>query len=584
MIPRYAPEWTNHNPSDPGITLIELAAWMTDLLIYRLNQVPDKNYVAFLNLLGIKLRAPRAAKALIAVHARRGRDQAARPARHAGVDAAGDRGAHRHVRDRARRRRHDGAPRSLLLVLRRELLREQPLHRSRAGHGRRARSRCSPARSASSASSTCPIRGSRTPASRRCCACSSARPSAAAAISRACSSGSTGTARAGRSSSPRRSTSIAARSRSSARSGSSRRRSTTSRACGCAAGSPRCPQSPEDTEIDTIRARVEVVGEGLLPTQAYANLDNNAFLALDLSKNIYPFGKEPKVDCVLYLACDELLQTADAYISIEMLLADADVIPRPNPSRAARARVGVLGRQALASPRPHRAARRAARRRRRARLPRRHQGDVAVRHGQLPPPEGHGGARDQRRRPSAGSASASRRATTASRARTRSRTRSGCSRTTARCGRRRCARSRSATARTIATCATCSSFNDFQYTDCTEVARTEYTIFQPFQAKPEESPALYLGFAAKPPERSDRRCTSSSRRSSAWARCRPTRPRSRPPSSTSTRRCAGSRGRAASASCGSTGTAASGSRSPSTTRPRASPAAGSRSSSRPTTG
>src|SRR6201995_2449164 len=65
MIPRYAPEWTNHNPSDPGITLIELAAWMTDLLIYRLNQVPDKNYVAFLNLLGIKLRSPRAAKALI---------------------------------------------------------------------------------------------------------------------------------------------------------------------------------------------------------------------------------------------------------------------------------------------------------------------------------------------------------------------------------------------------------------------------------------------------------------------------------------------------------------------------------------
>jgi len=62
MIPRYAPEWTNHNPSDPGITLIELAAWMTDLLIYRLNQVPDKNYVAFLNLLGIKLRAPRAAR------------------------------------------------------------------------------------------------------------------------------------------------------------------------------------------------------------------------------------------------------------------------------------------------------------------------------------------------------------------------------------------------------------------------------------------------------------------------------------------------------------------------------------------
>ena len=30
MIPRYAPEWTNHNPSDPGITLIELAPGVTE--------------------------------------------------------------------------------------------------------------------------------------------------------------------------------------------------------------------------------------------------------------------------------------------------------------------------------------------------------------------------------------------------------------------------------------------------------------------------------------------------------------------------------------------------------------------------
>src|SRR4030095_10149418 len=43
------------------------------------------------------------------------------------------------------------------------------------------------------------------------------------------------------------------------------------------------------------------------------------------------------------------------------------------------------------------------------------------------------------------------------------------------------------------------SFNDFQYTDVTEVARTEFTISQPSQAKPEESPALYLGFVGKPP-------------------------------------------------------------------------------------
>ena len=57
-IPRYCPEWTNHNPSDPGITLIELFAWLTDRMLMRFNQVPLRNYVAFLELLGIKLLPP----------------------------------------------------------------------------------------------------------------------------------------------------------------------------------------------------------------------------------------------------------------------------------------------------------------------------------------------------------------------------------------------------------------------------------------------------------------------------------------------------------------------------------------------
>ena len=55
------PEWTEHNISDPGMTLIELFAWMTDMLVYRLNRVPDKLHVALLDLLGIDLEAPKAA-------------------------------------------------------------------------------------------------------------------------------------------------------------------------------------------------------------------------------------------------------------------------------------------------------------------------------------------------------------------------------------------------------------------------------------------------------------------------------------------------------------------------------------------
>src|SRR4051795_3431970 len=62
-IPQYCPEWTDHNLSDPGITLLELFAWMTDLLLYRLNRVPDKNHIAFLDLLGIRLQPARPAVA-----------------------------------------------------------------------------------------------------------------------------------------------------------------------------------------------------------------------------------------------------------------------------------------------------------------------------------------------------------------------------------------------------------------------------------------------------------------------------------------------------------------------------------------
>lgn len=57
-IPRYCPEWTNYNPSDPGVTLIELFAWLTDQMLMRFNQVPRRNYVAFLELLGIRLQPP----------------------------------------------------------------------------------------------------------------------------------------------------------------------------------------------------------------------------------------------------------------------------------------------------------------------------------------------------------------------------------------------------------------------------------------------------------------------------------------------------------------------------------------------
>lgn len=50
--------WTDHNVSDPGVTLIEAFAWMTDLMLYRLNRVPERSYLKFLEMIGVTLRPP----------------------------------------------------------------------------------------------------------------------------------------------------------------------------------------------------------------------------------------------------------------------------------------------------------------------------------------------------------------------------------------------------------------------------------------------------------------------------------------------------------------------------------------------
>ena len=94
------PEWTEHNVSDPGITLIELFAWMTDMLVYRLNRIPDKLHVALLELLGVA--APRSDSRP---------DPRALPAGGAARADARDPGGHDGDRDAAhRQRRVDRVP------------------------------------------------------------------------------------------------------------------------------------------------------------------------------------------------------------------------------------------------------------------------------------------------------------------------------------------------------------------------------------------------------------------------------------------------------------------------------------------
>jgi predicted phage baseplate assembly protein len=62
LVQERCPTWTDHNVSDPGVTLIEAVAQMVDQLIYRLNRVPELNYIKFLELIGVELRPPAAAR------------------------------------------------------------------------------------------------------------------------------------------------------------------------------------------------------------------------------------------------------------------------------------------------------------------------------------------------------------------------------------------------------------------------------------------------------------------------------------------------------------------------------------------
>jgi predicted phage baseplate assembly protein len=60
-IPGYTPEWTDLNDSDPGMTLVQLFAWLSEMIIWRLDMVPDKHYLKFLDLIGITLAPARPA-------------------------------------------------------------------------------------------------------------------------------------------------------------------------------------------------------------------------------------------------------------------------------------------------------------------------------------------------------------------------------------------------------------------------------------------------------------------------------------------------------------------------------------------
>ena len=54
-------DWNDLSPNDPGMVLLDLFAYLTETTIYRLNRLPEKAYIEFLNLIGVRLQPPAAA-------------------------------------------------------------------------------------------------------------------------------------------------------------------------------------------------------------------------------------------------------------------------------------------------------------------------------------------------------------------------------------------------------------------------------------------------------------------------------------------------------------------------------------------
>jgi hypothetical protein len=71
-IPVHTPEWTNFNQSDPGVTLIQIFAFLTESLLYRCNQIPERNHKKFLQLLGVPLNPASSARGIVTFTNERG--------------------------------------------------------------------------------------------------------------------------------------------------------------------------------------------------------------------------------------------------------------------------------------------------------------------------------------------------------------------------------------------------------------------------------------------------------------------------------------------------------------------------------
>ncbi|MCB9728358.1 MAG: putative baseplate assembly protein [Deltaproteobacteria bacterium] len=327
LIPQYCPTWTNFNKADPGITLLELFAWMTEMVIYRLNRVPDKNYLAFLNMLGMELRPPQPARTIVQFEVSEKIDQLRLPAG-----------------TRLTTKPADDQP-ALLFETEQDLVAmSNKLVRCMSQYNQMFSDNTPFVAGQSGAFEV--FGGARS--IERYIYLGDARFSAfsedAILIVRF----------EQQSAGEREFPDLlewehwdGARWRELVRAPMELERNTVA-FYGPAVFEPTAineveswwirgrlfelPESEEETVLDVIQARLEILGEGVRPEHAISNFEGGAFQTLDLDKNFLPFGKAPQVDATLYLASEEVLGQPDTLVRIDVELSDQTVAEAPRAS------------------------------------------------------------------------------------------------------------------------------------------------------------------------------------------------------------------------------------------------------------
>src|SRR5438445_13679745 len=329
LIPRYCPEWTNHNASDPGVTLLELYAWMTEMVIYRLNKVPEKNFLTFLDLIGVRLKPPEPARVVLEFTPADGIEGellVKKGTQVATLQAAGtDPVTFETLRD-------------LALI---------PVHVVRAVSSHRGTvADHTPALAAGEAKE--PLFTGVQEVERFLYVgddrLSAFNEESAVDLFFDAMPGSSG---------PRIPTVTEWqyfdgkrwREMTLNRNESDQRRLSFGRHAGIekqivnnvesywVRGKLAEPlKDPRQVMLDSISLRIEILGEGMAPESAFVNIGSYIFLPVDQGKSFHPFGEEPKFECALYVGHKELFAAPEARIKIEASLVEPSVVVSPEAS------------------------------------------------------------------------------------------------------------------------------------------------------------------------------------------------------------------------------------------------------------